>query len=481
MRAAHRCPSTSSPMALQGSTSWTRHVEFSSSGLRTLPRRLPAFGAPRQHGKWQLNAQGRHSGRSEPQVPTAAAEQQSTPSNQILLDLQERRARRRQRFQEQQQKLQLKEGDDPEEPQEGSASAAPESAPPPSSLAMVVPSSGMEGVVPQPHAPSQGMRGTARVHFTLRFRTDWGQRLRIVGSQEGLGNWRLADGHNMKWTTGDNWVAEVDLPTGTVYEYKFVVVDHASGHALAWQSGNNSVLALRPEDRSVDVFDNWGGEPGAQLVADGAKPLTREQRLLSWATEMEASMVGQRQELRRARMELVAAQEDARKAREESKRMYARLAESEAARIAAATDLRAAETTNKVLMAQLNEVNTSFKSALETAADLLQAISTRPRPRRASAKAGTAVDADKAAAAAVGRGAGTPLGSAAGVAGGQVSEPTAEPAAEPAAGAASGPGTSTASKRKATVVTTTTPVPSPTNLSPAVPAPKPWGKGSAKA
>lgn len=71
------------------------------------------------------------------------------------------------------------------------------------------------------------------------------------------GNWRLADGHNMKWTTGDNWVAEVDLPTGTVYEYKFVVVDHASGHALAWQSGNNSVLALRPEDRSVDVFDNW--------------------------------------------------------------------------------------------------------------------------------------------------------------------------------------------------------------------------------
>lgn len=92
-----------------------------------------------------------------------------------------------QRFQEQQQKLQLKEGDDLEEPQEGSASAAPESAPPPSSLAMVVPPSGMEGVVLQPRAPSQGVGGTARVHFTLCFRTDWGQRLRIVGSQEGLG------------------------------------------------------------------------------------------------------------------------------------------------------------------------------------------------------------------------------------------------------------------------------------------------------
>lgn len=90
------------------------------------------------------------------------------------------------------------------------------------------------------------------------------------------------------------------------------------------------------------------GAPGAKLVADGSKPMTKEQRLLSWATEMETTMLAQRQELRRARMELVAAQEDARVAREESKRMYARLAESEAARLEAATNLVAAESANKV-------------------------------------------------------------------------------------------------------------------------------------
>lgn len=83
-------------------------------------------------------------------------------------------------------------------------------------------------------------------------------------------------------------------------------------------------------------------------MADGGKALTREQRLLSWANEVEAQMVGARQELRRARMELAAVQEDARKAREESKKLYARLAESEAARVAAASNLRAAVTANEV-------------------------------------------------------------------------------------------------------------------------------------
>lgn len=38
-------------------------------------------------------------------------------------------------------------------------------------------------------------------------------------------------------------------------------------------------------------------------------PTTREGRLLSWAGEIEAQVASQRSELRRARMELVAAQE----------------------------------------------------------------------------------------------------------------------------------------------------------------------------
>ena len=52
-----------------------------------------------------------------------------------------------------------------------------------------------------------------------------------------------------------------------------------------------------------------GGAPGAKLVADGGEPVTRENRLLSWASEMEAQLVSQRQDLRRAHMELAASRE----------------------------------------------------------------------------------------------------------------------------------------------------------------------------
>ncbi len=44
---------------------------------------------------------------------------------------------------------------------------------------------------------------------------------------------------------------------GGVVEYKYVLLDHSGNHAVAWQQGNNSVLALRSSDDVVEVFDNW--------------------------------------------------------------------------------------------------------------------------------------------------------------------------------------------------------------------------------
>ena len=44
---------------------------------------------------------------------------------------------------------------------------------------------------------------------------------------------------------------------GSVVEYKYVLLDHSGHHPVAWQQGNNSVLALRSQDDVVEVFDNW--------------------------------------------------------------------------------------------------------------------------------------------------------------------------------------------------------------------------------
>ncbi len=52
----------------------------------------------------------------------------------------------------------------------------------------------------------------------------------------------------------------MELPTARVVEYKFVVLESDGSHAAAWQSGNNSVLAVQAGEETVEVFDNWCAE-----------------------------------------------------------------------------------------------------------------------------------------------------------------------------------------------------------------------------
>jgi len=128
------------------------------------------------------------------------------------------------------------------------------------------------------------------------------------------------------------------------------------------------------------------GSPGAQVVAAGMAPVTRENRLLSWASEIEAQLSSQRQELRRARMELVAAQEDAKMAREESRKLKAALATSEAERLTATSNLRRAESVNHLLQAKLTETTSSFTQALEVAVGLLDKASGAPATASSSGR-----------------------------------------------------------------------------------------------
>ena len=67
----------------------------------------------------------------------------------------------------------------------------------------------------------------------------------------------------MEWTPGDLWRADAALPAGGVYEYKYVLVGGGVGgrHALAWQRGNNSVLALSATDTEAEVPHGWRVSP----------------------------------------------------------------------------------------------------------------------------------------------------------------------------------------------------------------------------
>lgn len=176
------------------------------------------------------------------------------------------------------------------------------------------------------------------------------------------------------------WNATVELPSTSVLEYKYVVVGQG-GHAVSWQSGNNSVLAIADSDEEVEVHDNWGGNPGAKVMSGGNLPMTREKKLLAWATELETSVVQQRQELRKLRMELVTAQEEARLAREEAKRLKLQLAKSEAEKATNTKAIRDVEAVNNVLKEQIRETTRGFREALSAAVDILEAESQAGKKR----------------------------------------------------------------------------------------------------
>ena len=104
----------------------------------------------------------------------------------------------------------------------------------------------------------------------------------------------LAQGAELQWSANDMWNTIVELPAGAIVEYKYVLLENDGARAIAWQRGNNSVLAVGHADDDVEVYDNWEASPGASVVAAGGTS-TREGRLLSWATEIEslfASQVG---------------------------------------------------------------------------------------------------------------------------------------------------------------------------------------------
>lgn len=117
---------------------------------------------------------------------------------------------------------------------------------------------------PDRDLPLKATPGTANIRiFAPMIRPD--QVLAISGEGDALGNWdpakaiRLSDAHFPLW--------EVNLPLGSLkipFEYKFLVLNKATGEALGWEAMNNRLFGITP-----DSFDE-------QIVIDGtsfANPL----------------------------------------------------------------------------------------------------------------------------------------------------------------------------------------------------------------
>ncbi|GIL89331.1 hypothetical protein Vretimale_18659 [Volvox reticuliferus] len=208
-----------------------------------------------------------------------------------------------------------------------------------------------------------------QVKFCLKYRTSYGQSVKIIGSHPKLGSWDINKALVLNWTEGDRWVATVELPAGAVYEYKYVLVDHDSRTTLAWQGGGNSVLALGDQDeQGVEVQDNWGNNPGqAALLVNGVST-TRENKLQAWAAEMRQY----RALARSAQYELSRKAEELQASKAQIARLKMELSVNLKAREELEAQLAEMESENLALRAQVAQSQIAMKSTLEEAIKLLQ-------------------------------------------------------------------------------------------------------------
>lgn len=106
------------------------------------------------------------------------------------------------------------------------------------------------------------------------------------------GKWLVSQGGELEWSSGDKWNVILEIPAGAIVEYKYVLLEGDGLSAIAWQQGNNNVLAVGHTDDNVEVFDTWESGPGAAVMAAGESS-TREGRMLAWATEVETLFASQ--------------------------------------------------------------------------------------------------------------------------------------------------------------------------------------------
>lgn len=103
-----------------------------------------------------------------------------------------------------------------------------------------------------------------KIRFTIHFKTEWGQRMFVSGSEPELGAWNTSKAKELGYLPGDVWSGEISLGgDGNVsLEYKYILID-ANGKVI-WESGPNRIFTTDEEHSpwlktlsEVDLIDSW--------------------------------------------------------------------------------------------------------------------------------------------------------------------------------------------------------------------------------
>ena len=161
------------------------------------------------------------------------------------------------------------------------------------------------------------------VRFQIKMEVGFGDVMRICGSHESMGEWDVANALLLNWSEGNVWTSEeIELPVDGIYIYKYCVAPASNPNApSSWQSGNNQVLSLAPEDGPIlYVKDSWSGNPNETAVfsAEGVKQ-SKDERLVERVRKQDETVKRQTGEIKVLRTELKTSKMQVKALREEAR------------------------------------------------------------------------------------------------------------------------------------------------------------------
>ena len=81
-----------------------------------------------------------------------------------------------------------------------------------------------------------------KIVFEMKFQTQMGQELGILGNLNELGNWNQDNALRMQWTDGNIWKKEIEGENDNI-EYKFIFI--VNNRVQRWEDGGNRILNLK--------------------------------------------------------------------------------------------------------------------------------------------------------------------------------------------------------------------------------------------
>ena len=81
-----------------------------------------------------------------------------------------------------------------------------------------------------------------KIVFEMKYQTQMGQELGILGNLNELGNWNQDNALRMQWTDGNIWKKEIEGNNDNI-EYKFIFI--VNNRVQRWEDGGNRILNLK--------------------------------------------------------------------------------------------------------------------------------------------------------------------------------------------------------------------------------------------